>query len=163
VGGSPQIMSIGSEHFAWRQRRLRSCAHLGTQGCQVYPEFEEESPCRRSGAAPSRALSSTGVSAKAVGAELERFAGRQRRGRSLAGLGGMEDSPDPENRPAERWRRRRAGGTGHRGSSPGSQALGLAHLTAAARALGALHGPGCLATPPRLKKSWSKKFLDISG
>ena len=92
--GSPQTGKIGPEHLAWRQRRLRSCAHLGTQGCQVYPEFEEESPCRKSGAAPSRGLSSTGVSAKVVGVGLERFAGRERRGRSLAGLGGMEDSPD---------------------------------------------------------------------
>ena len=132
-----------------------------TLGCQVYPEFEEESPCRRSGAAPSRELSSTGVSAKVVGAGLERFAGRERRGRSLAGLGGMEDSPDTENRPAERWGGRHAGGDWAQGRLTRVTCTGPGTLD------GRCAGPGgpLRARMPRHPSSAQKKlvekFLDI--
>jgi len=47
----------------------------------------------------------------------------------------------------------------YRGSSPGSQAMGLALLAAAQRAPRPPPGPGCLAQPDPLEKKWRGNIL----
>jgi hypothetical protein len=123
--------------------------------------------CKATPGAPSSAPPLATTVPSTIGSGMGATCGGQRRPgtrvhqRSKA-RGGWQKRKQPRTLLAAGGRRR-AGGTRHRGSSPWSQALGPAHLTPAARALGALHGPGCLASPRPLEKKLVEKFLDNSG